>query len=145
MRFLEKKQMFKSYEELKYWLEQRDFQKNINNFAKKYKNKKVILYGAGILAKVVLDNYDLSKLNIIAVADAKFTGDEEFYGFKASSPDKISELKPDLILINAYNPALIVEYLDKNFAELKKIPKFSIVKSTIKDKIKAIKEVLGIY
>lgn len=137
--------MIKSYEELKYWLEQRDFQKNIDNIAKKYRNKKIALYGAGLLARVVLDNYDLSNLNIVAIADAKFTKNEEFYGLKTIPPSQIPEIMPDLILINTYNVAIISEYLDKNFPELKKVRKFSIVKSTIKDKIKVIKEILGIY
>lgn len=137
--------MFKSYDELKYWLERREFSENLDKLAKKYKNKKIVLYGAGILARVILDNYDLSKLNIVAIVDAKFTGEEEFYNLKTVSPDKIPEIMPDLILINTYSAIIIKEYLDKNFPELKKLPKFSIVKSTMKDKIEVIKEILEIF
>ena len=37
-----------------------------------YKNKKIVLYGAGQFCNCVFENYDLSKLNIIAIADARF-------------------------------------------------------------------------
>lgn len=137
--------MYKSYGELKSWLKKRNFKKNLDNLKKKYKNKKILLYGAGILAKVILDNYDLSELNIIAVSDSKFKGNEIFYGLKTISPDKIQEIKPDIILMNTYLDLLIKEYLNKTYPEIKRIPKIPIIKKTIKDKINVVLEILGVY
>ena len=47
-------------------------QKQIDKLSKKLKNKKLVIYGAGDFAKVLFENYDLSKLNILAVSDKKF-------------------------------------------------------------------------
>ena len=47
-------------------------QKQINKLAKKYKNKKIVIYGAGIMAETLFNNYDTSKLNIVAVCDQKY-------------------------------------------------------------------------
>ena len=47
-------------------------QKQINKLARKYKNKKIVIYGAGEYFRILKENYDLSKLNIVGIADKKF-------------------------------------------------------------------------
>ena len=76
-------------------------QKYINKISRKYKDKKIIVYGAGSFSKSIFEKYDLSELNIIAVADLKFETalEKEFYGYKGVSPEDISNLKADIILI----------------------------------------------
>ncbi len=51
------------------YLKNIDIQKKIDKYTKKYKGKKVVIYGAGKLSDYIFQNYDLSKLNIVAVAD----------------------------------------------------------------------------
>ena len=53
-------------------LEEQNAQKQINKLSRKLKNKKVVIYGAGNFSKVLFENYDLSKFNILAVSDKKF-------------------------------------------------------------------------
>jgi len=127
--------LYKNYEELKKELILKDFQKVLNKFAQKYKKKKVLIYGAGILTKVIMDNYDLSGLNIIAVADSRFKIEEKFYNFKAVSPDLIQENNPDLIIISTYNYSTIKAFLDKNYPKIIKIPKFPVIKKSLKEVI----------
>jgi len=77
-----------------------DFNKILNNLAKKYKNKKVVFYGTGRLFKEISKNYSLGeKFNIIGFSDIKFSGGDDFMGYKAFPPEKIVEEKPDAVII----------------------------------------------
>ena len=72
----------------------------INKILKKNECKKTIIYGAGAYAKEFFDKFDISKLNIIAVADIKFFSSEGvFSGIKGISPYTIGDLNPELVLI----------------------------------------------
>ena len=88
------------------YLKNYDIQKKIDSFAKKYKNKKIVIYGAGKLSDFIFKNYNLSKLNIIAVADKKFSEKEEtFNNIKGIAPVGInnidfSETKIDFVKID---------------------------------------------
>ena len=63
------------------YLQKYNAQEKINKLAKKYKNKRVVIYGAGQFAKTAFENYDLSKLNIVAIADKKFEQEGEHHFF----------------------------------------------------------------
>lgn len=82
---------FKSIEEQKY----------LDKLAEKFKGKRVLLYGAGIISEVILEKYDLSKINIIGIADKRFerTNETEFMGLKTIKPDEIKNVDSDYILI----------------------------------------------
>ena len=60
------------YKEFLEELKTANFQKRIDDLAKKYKNNRIILYAAGILMDVIAENFDLSALNIIAISDIKY-------------------------------------------------------------------------
>ena len=61
-----------------------DFQQRINELAKKYNNKKIVIYGGGVLFSTAMQYYDFSKLNIIGIADKKFKNkDETLEGYQA--------------------------------------------------------------
>lgn len=81
--------------------QQKNRQAYIDKLAKKYKNKNIIVYGAGSFSNMIFENYDLSKLHIIAVADKKFETQNHntFFNIKCISPDEISKYKADVILI----------------------------------------------
>ena len=87
----------------KEYLEFVDEQKYIDKLAKKYNNNKILIYGTGTIAQHIFDNYDLSKLNIIAVSDKKYTSRSTYKGYLAVSPEEIKDLKPDVILFTLYN------------------------------------------
>lgn len=83
----------------------------IKNLAKKYKNKKVVIYGAGIMARVLFENYDLKELPIVAICDKKFNGDEGFFGYKTISPSALKDLDFDVVLVLLKQQQKIKEYL----------------------------------
>ena len=77
-------------------------EKSIKNLNKSLKNKKIILYGGGLLFKLINEYYDLSNLNIIGIADKKLSKINELNnicGYKLYSPDNIKDLNPDYIII----------------------------------------------
>lgn len=76
--------------------------KYINELAEEYKNKKIVIYGAGLMTKVLLENYDLSKLNICAVCDKKYedSPNQTFYSYNCISPQDLLNSNYDVILVN---------------------------------------------
>ena len=101
------------------------FEKHLKKLSKKFKNKKIVLYGTGIMLDYIMDNYDLSNFNIIAVTDIKYmTQKEEHYkNYKIITPDELLNLDFDLILITTQYPVMIRNYLIKNLFKNTKNPK----------------------
>ena len=102
--------MFNSKDEIVSYLKKKNFQKRINSLAKKYANKKVMIYGAGMTFEAIKENYDLSKLNIIGIADMKFDNDGEFMGYKTYAPDSFLKENPDVTLIAMLEPDIAEEF-----------------------------------
>ena len=124
------------YNDFKELLAKKGLQKRIDQLAKKYANKSILIYSGGLMSSVMFDNYDLSKLNIAGVADIKFFGvDEEFKGHKAISSYDIPENKPDVILLATLNSFDVKEFLKENiFPETGNIPVESILQKDLKEK-----------
>ena len=120
----------KNYLEIKELLKKKNVQKRIDYFSKKYKDKKIIIYGAGMLASILFENYDLSGLNIIAVADYKFTeSDELFMGIKTISLQDIPKINPDFIILTVLEVNKSIKFINKNiFINNEKI----LIKSILK-------------
>ncbi|MBR3605379.1 MAG: hypothetical protein IKL52_05065, partial [Candidatus Gastranaerophilales bacterium] len=57
-------------EEKKY-LKKVNFKKEFYNLKNTLKNKKILIYGAGILFETIYKNYDFSDLNIVGISDKK--------------------------------------------------------------------------
>ena len=99
-----------------------DMQKKLDKLAKRYKNKKIIAYGTGTLASQLVDEYDLSKLNIIGFSNSSyFYYKEPFKNYETFSPDEIKDLKPDLILVTVAEFKYVKEFWKKKFPEFLKI------------------------
>ncbi len=82
------------------------FDKQLEKLNKKLKDKKVILYGTGILFRKIQSNYDLSKLNVIGISDKKYPLSSEGtidLTYPIIPLDKIKDYKPDYILITTEN------------------------------------------
>ena len=101
-------------------------QKQIENLAKKYKNKKIVIYGAGIMTKTLFENFDFSKLNIIAICDNKYkvNSEERFFAYKTINPKELTTLDYDVIFVN----------LRKNNTFINKIKYRLIINSKNEDK-----------
>lgn len=106
-----------------------NLQKNINEIAENYKDKKIVVYGAGKFSKYLFENYDFSKLNIIAIADKKFEEDKttKFFNLNCVKPDDLKSLEYDAIII-----------LNKDYGKFYNIIKDNILKNTDCKKIKFI-------
>lgn len=98
------------------FLEKTNFAKHLQKISKKYKNKKIVIYGAGLFFQVIEKHYDLSVLNIIAISDRKFSNHREneiFKGYLVCSPQEIIDLKPDYVLISTKKVFNMIEYLQQ--------------------------------
>lgn len=106
----------KSYDEIVELLARRNFQKRIDSLAQKYKNRKIVVYGAGSFFRAIFSNYDLKKLNIIGIADMKFHKSpvEEEYGLKTYSSFDFPEAKPDVVFIAMYYTVVAEEFFEWN-------------------------------
>ena len=100
-------------EDFEKYLKQRHFAKTLKKYIKQYKDKKVVVYGTGMLFEAALQNYDFSQLNIIAVSDRKFsaTKPDKYFGFNTVAPDGIAKLKPDVVLVGTLKTVAIIEGL----------------------------------
>lgn len=124
--------------DFKQYLETYNAQAKINQLAKRYKNKKIIIYGAGQFSREIFDNYDLSKLNIIAVADKKFTDEKNrsFYNLNCIPPEEMGKIDCDVILIANFDYDFFLAQLDDNFLYKTKNENVEIrplIKLTFKD------------
>jgi len=100
----------------KKYLEKKKAQNAIDKIAQEYENKKIILYGADLFTGDLFRNYDISKLNIIGIADKIFKNNVEgdYYGYTKLSPYDLLEIDFDLLLITAYDDTEIKEFLKKD-------------------------------
>lgn len=78
-----------------------DTARKLEEFSEKYKGKKVVCYGAGLFAKLALEKFDFSKLDIIGFVDGdKRKIGTDFYGHQVYPINAINKsLKPDVILM----------------------------------------------
>jgi len=128
----------------KEYLEKKKAQKVIDETAEKYKDKKIVLYGADLFTGDLFRNYDISNLKVLGVADKTFqdNADGDYYGYKKFGPSDLLESDFDILLITAYDDTEIKEYLKKDLFQGEEI-KFKI-KTLIKLNIfEYIKELLN--
>ncbi len=97
------------------YLEANKAQKQIDKIAKKYNGKKIVIYGAGEYFQLIEQNYDLSKLNIVAIADLKFASDknENKTKFNPIAPDELKELDFDVLVIALINDLQVLKIVDE--------------------------------
>ncbi len=121
--YLDKKNLLKQYSNMENYkhdklleiLKEKGFQKKLNAKIKKYKNKKAIIYGTGMICDIIFDNFDLSGLDIVFVSDKKYKDNAENYkGIPAIVPEQISEKKPDIVLTTLQDLAIAEDYFQNN-------------------------------
>ena len=118
------KKTFLDNEDFIRYLERINFQKHLNKLAKKLKDKTIIIYGAGAFFNALNEKYDLSVLNIIAIADRKFINHEpelQYAGYKACAPDEITSLKSDYVLVSMLYFVSVIEDLEETCLRSSKI------------------------
>lgn len=119
------------------------YEKQFIKLKKKYKNKRIILYGASLYFRAIQNHYDLSELNIIAIADKKFINPNTNIdvGYKKISPLEIANLKPDIVLLTVYDDFHVEKYIQEElFKKTKKFKYRNFFERNLKDKIQIAME-----
>ena len=120
------------------FLKRKNLKKRLFNLEKKLNNKSVIIYGAGKLFRTIVENYDLSGLNIIGVCDKSFTTADEtmkILGYSKIALHNLGLYDYDYILVMAQNFIQIKNDLSSEVNTKKLIPIinsfvwFNIIKS----------------
>ena len=127
--------------ELEQYLDYVKFEKQLKKLNKKLKNKKVLIYGAGLLFKTAQEKYDLSKLNIIGISDMRITdvdAGKDMFGYPAIPFDKIIDAKPDYVLIATQRFLGILENFEKNVFVGTKIKVLPFIDKPFFDLVKEI-------
>ena len=112
-------------ENLKKYLERHNFAKQLKNLKKKLKNKTVIVYGTGKLFQTIVENYDLTGLNIIAVTDKKYNFDTEIkeeFGYPVIPTTFLNSYYADYILVAVQNYLPIIASLLNNHNKQEYLP-----------------------
>lgn len=106
--------------DLKKYLQKYNAQEKIDKQVKRYKRKKVIIFGMDEYAQAIFENYKLSGLNIIAVADltTNFNPAHDFFGYKCISSDELHKLNFDIILVANYDYKKSLTLLDDHILYL---------------------------
>ena len=118
-------------------------QRQINKLARKYKNKKIVIYGAGEYFQILKNNFDLSNLNIVGIADKKFetSKDSNPTQYLALAQEELKEFDLDVILVALYDDTSLCDYLEYQLlinTENEGKPVRSIVEPTILYTIKVL-------
>ena len=96
------------------YLNELNAQEQIDKLVTRYKDKKVVLYGAGEFFQTLQKHFDLSGLNIVGICDKKFelSKDTNPSGYKALTPEELKEFDFDVILVSLYRNFVVYDYLE---------------------------------
>lgn len=100
-------------DELEKYFRNIDIQGKIDNLSDMYSSKRVIIFGAGDYTRYIFKNYNLSKLDIVAISDKRFDEERihEFYNLKCIKPSEIKDTDADVILISEEGFVEAYDYL----------------------------------
>ena len=93
------------------------FNKTFEELCSEIKDKKVLIYGAGLLFETAVLNYDIKKLNIVGVSDKKFEAEDSpqtCCGIKTFKPDELTNLDFDCILVAVKEYNSLVKIMKQN-------------------------------
>lgn len=110
------------------------FESYLKNLKKKLKNKKIMVYGAGLFFRLLCEYFDFSDLNIIGVVDKKYKNvdeNKEFLGYKTFKPENIISENPDYLIIATKKFVPIFENLYFDYLDKTNIKIIPIIKKNI--------------
>lgn len=108
----------KTKEDFLKYLKKINFKKHLKKIEKKLNNKKIVIYGAGVFFEALCENYDLSKLNIVAISDKKFETHKECekaFGYTVCAPCEMVNFNPDYVLVGTIKFVNIIESLENSY------------------------------
>lgn len=102
-----------------------NFTKHYEKLCKTLSDKKVLFYGAGLMFDYFSKNYDLSKLNIIGIADKKFeiNNNKVYNGLNAIKIDDVKKIECNCIVITTQYPVEIRNYIKRVIYKNVKCPR----------------------
>jgi len=108
---------------LEKYLKQVNFDKQYKKLIKKYRNREIVIYGAGQLFQLINNNYDLSKLNIVGICDRNFenNGEEYYCGYKKLLIEDLVTHNTDLILTATFEYLGLIDHLRDHVFKRKKV------------------------
>ena len=112
-------------DDLKQFLNDNMMSYQLDELKEKLQNKKVIIYGAGLLFQTIVENYDLSDLNIIGICDKKFSLDDEkkdFLGYNIIPFLKLPEYQAEYIIVAIRNYYPVITELKHIIKDINIIP-----------------------
>ena len=91
-----------------------DLQKRIDELAKKYQGKRVVIYGAGDYFLKLREKCDLSGLNIVGISDKKFevSKDENLSEYFPLTPDELKTFDFDVVFVLLKNDEKLCDYIE---------------------------------
>lgn len=94
------------------FLKKKNIQNRIEELAQKYKDKKIMIYGAGKVLDLMIKNYNLNKLNIIGIVDKKFNNSNEYHSYKTYDPYSFMKETPDIVLIGIRKSEIAEDFFE---------------------------------
>ena len=124
-----------------------DYLKSINfanileNLKKKYANKKIVLFGTGVLLDAILDNYNVTDyLNIIGVSDKRLESQQEeistYKNINLYKPFALRALNISVVLDTSVLFENTAKYLRNNFYVKKSVEIAPMIQIPFVDKFK---------
>ena len=110
-----KKFQNKEYDDYIKFFRKCGFEKRLKNLSRKYKDKKVLLYGNGIFFDALVDSYDLnSYFNVVGVSDIRYLNNK---------PDTYKNFK---VLFSFFRRLLTKVFISLNLSKIWLISNLSI-------------------
>ena len=91
------------------------FQSKLDLWEKKYKNKKIVLYGCGLLFDEIVNSYKIKdKLNVVAVCDVKYESEkpDTYLGFSTIKPSELKSFDYDVLIFTVFDHLTCLNYLN---------------------------------
>ena len=91
------------------------FQTKLDLWEKKYKNKKIVLYGCGLLFDEIVNSYKIKdKLNVVAVCDVKYESEkpDTYLGFSTIKPSELKSFDYDVLIFTVFDHLTCLNYLN---------------------------------
>lgn len=117
----------KDNKNLHFYLKEINFNKNLKQLKTELANKKILIYGAGLLFETAFKHYDFDGLNIIGISDKKYENEDspnEFLGLKTFSPEQINNLEVDCILISMQEYQNLIKTFMIKYPKIQILPLF---------------------
>ena len=114
-----------SLNEEKDYLKRVKFKKQLENLKLQLTNKKILIYGAGILFETAFKNYDFSGMNIVGISDKRFELEKspsEFCGLKTFKPEEIKNLEIDCILVGVKEYQNLIRCFITEYSKVQILP-----------------------